>query len=137
MKTVQFFVRGTPRPQPRPRFANGHAYTPPTADIWKSDVMAEWRLRRLETIPAGLAIALRLEFQFERPKCHFNKAGLKPGAPEYHAQRPDLDNLEKAVMDALTDAGAWADDCQVASKKSVKVWAQPNQMPGVTITITH
>ena len=40
----------------------------------------------------------------------------------YKTSRADLDNLEKAVMDALTAAKWWQDDCLVVDKRTVKVW---------------
>ena len=42
---------------------------------------------------------------------------------KYHAQKPDADNVTKAVLDALTDCGAWLDDSQVASCQVIKRWA--------------
>ncbi|MER5171608.1 RusA family crossover junction endodeoxyribonuclease [Thioclava kandeliae] len=40
-----------------------------------------------------------------------------------HTQKPDLDNLEKQIKDALNHI-AWADDCQVASVAKRKVWGR-------------
>ena len=42
---------------------------------------------------------------------------------KYHAQKPDADNVVKAVLDALTDCGVWVDDSQVASCHVIKRWA--------------
>ena len=42
---------------------------------------------------------------------------------QYHAQKPDADNVVKAVLDALTDCAVWADDSQVASCHVIKRWA--------------
>ena len=42
---------------------------------------------------------------------------------KYHAQKPDADNVTKAVLDALTDCEVWADDSQVASCHVIKRWA--------------
>jgi Holliday junction resolvase RusA-like endonuclease len=38
---------------------------------------------------------------FERPKSHMRKAGVKADAPKL--PRPDVDNIAKAVLDALQD----------------------------------
>ena len=135
MTTTTFFVPGRPRPQPRPRFIHGHAYTPDTAKDWKAAVVAAYVKAAGAKEPTTLPVALRLEFYFQLPKSKL-KDYLAGKMSEYHAQRPDMENLEKAVMDALTDAGAWKDDCQVASKKSVKFWAEPNTEEGCNITIT-
>ena len=39
--------------------------------------------------------------EFCRPKSHLNKSGPKPDAPRL--PRPDVDNIAKAVLDALQD----------------------------------
>ena len=41
---------------------------------------------------------------------------------QYHTQKPDADNITKAVLDALTDCGVWVDDAQVASCQVIKRW---------------
>lgn len=47
---------------------------------------------------------------FVRPKSHMRKAGVKPDAPVL--PRPDVDNIAKAVLDALQDV--MGDDSLVA-----------------------
>ena len=58
-----------------------------------------------------------LNFFFARPKSHFgtgkNCKALKTTSPVQHTQKPDLDNLAKAVLDAITDLQIWKDDSQV------------------------
>jgi Holliday junction resolvase RusA-like endonuclease len=39
----------------------------------------------------------------------------------YHTQKPDLDNIEKAIKDGMNRI-AWHDDSQVAEMSSRKVW---------------
>ena len=58
-------------------------------------------------------VRLDLMFAFTQPKGR---------ARQFKISKPDLDNLEKAVMDALTEAGVWCDDAQVVEKHSVKVF---------------
>ena len=56
-------------------------------------------------------------------------------AGQYHAQKPDADNVVKAVLDALTDCYAWRDDSQVASVQVIKRWA--GQEPTTLIEIVE
>lgn len=127
MSTHSFFVPGDPRPQPRPRATvrGGQArmYNPDTANAWKQAV-------RVAATDAGLMAAeiegpirLGLDFRFQRPASHYKRGhALKPSAPQWHIQRPDLDNLVKAVMDALTDVAAWGDDDQIYDLRVTKGW---------------
>jgi len=72
---------------------------------------------------AGLAlfrgpVRVGLRFWMPRPKAHYRTgrhAGeLRPDAPTDHASKPDLDKLERLVLDALTGV-VWVDDGQVSS----------------------
>jgi Holliday junction resolvase RusA-like endonuclease len=44
-----------------------------------------------------------------------------------HTVKPDTDNLLKAVMDAMTEAGVWTDDALVYSTKSEKWYASEGE----------
>jgi Holliday junction resolvase RusA-like endonuclease len=61
--------------------------------------------------PTEDAVSVWLTFTFSRPKSHMTKRGVKKTAPAL--PREDVDNLAKAVLDALT-CHAWHDDKQVA-----------------------
>lgn len=123
------FVSGEPKGQPRPRatIRGKHAgmYDPGTAKEWKKAVAREWQLLNCE--PFYCAVSVNLTFFMPRPKAHWRASmsikGLKPSAPKHHAQKPDVDNLAKAVLDALTDAGAWADDKLVVDLRVSKQWS--------------
>jgi len=116
--TITFAVRGIPKGQPRPRaFAfkgKARVFDPGTAEGWKSAV-AEAARPHLAGEPLTGPVALEVAFSFPRPKKHFLKAGLRPGAPTWFPSKPDADNAAKAVMDALTILGLWRDDSQVVS----------------------
>lgn len=110
-------VLGKPVAQPRHRAAcqGGYArlYLP-------SDHPVHDYKCRIKTVAATQAIKkiegpvrLDLLFAFAQPK------GRKR---QFKISKPDLDNLEKAVMDALTDAGVWCDDAQVVEKHSTKMY---------------
>ncbi len=61
-------------------------------------------------------IELIVVFEFKRPGSHFgsgrNACSLKPSAPEFHTQSPDLDKLVRCLGDALTGS------CTVTIAKS-------------------
>lgn len=143
MKPITFHVIGIPKGQPRVKaFARGkHAgvYDPGTADEWKLyvragflkafDEMAADAAKPLFTVP----VAATLNFYLPRPKGHYRANGeLKPTAPFYHTGRPDADNLAKAVLDALTNAGAWADDGIVCELRVTKTLGK---RPGCEVKI--
>jgi Holliday junction resolvase RusA-like endonuclease len=116
MKTVQFFVQGLPKGQPRPKARAVKAgkrlfaqfYNPKTADGWKKQIAAE--AERNFDGAFAYPVHLLVDFFMPRPQHHFKRGELRQDAPKYHTCVPDADNLAKAVMDALTDFGMWTDD---------------------------
>lgn len=113
-------VKGTPKGQPRPRaFARkmgdkfvARVYDAGTAENWKQCVVMEWK--ECGSITLNGPIACRMIFRMPRAKSHFRTNGdLKESAPEHFTGKPDCDNLAKAVLDCLTQAGAWKDDSHV------------------------
>jgi Holliday junction resolvase RusA-like endonuclease len=111
---ITFEVPGDPVPQPRPRITvrgkHGHAYTPDSHGIhaYRAAIAAA-------AIAAGAGVHgepvdVVIDFVFARRKSHMRKDGVRPDAPRL--PRPDVDNLQKAVLDALNGV-AWQDDSQV------------------------
>lgn len=121
------FVQGSPKAQPRMKATaiGGFArvYDPGTAKPWRERVWAHL-LPFKPPVPLDEPLRLELEFLFERPASHWSKrGGLKPSAPLDHEQKPDLDNLEKAIMDELTQQGFLRDDSRIVSKGTEKFWS--------------
>ena len=50
------------------------------------------------------------------------KSVTKAGREIAHTVRPDLDNLEKALLDVLTRLRFYEDDSQIFTKSTAKVW---------------
>lgn len=50
------------------------------------------------------------------------KSVVRAGLEIPHTSRPDLDNLEKNLLDVLTRLRFWDDDSQVFTKSTAKVW---------------
>ncbi len=69
---------------------------------------------QLAAIDAGLrkttaTVEVVVDAVFVRPKSHMNKSGVKASAPQL--PRPDVDNVGKAVLDAI--GPILGDDTQV------------------------
>lgn len=138
--TLSFFAQGHPKGQPRPKaFArkfgdkySARVYDPGTAENWKSQIADAFR-RNYPTFDTIVGpVELRIVFYMPRPKSHFRSNGnLKPNAPDFCESKPDLDNLEKAVMDCLTHLNVWRDDSQVCRKFTTKAYTKAYAMFGV------
>jgi crossover junction endodeoxyribonuclease RusA len=124
-------VSGIPKPQPRPKatIRGRHAgvYTPRTAQGWKEIIIQ----RATEVSLAGGqiegVIALKIAFVLPRPKAHKKET--------YVTTKPDIDNLLKSTMDALTDCAVWRDDSQLAEVHMSKVYQSELVGPGAVIEI--
>jgi Holliday junction resolvase RusA-like endonuclease len=127
MKLVEFFVSGSPKGQPRPRaFARGgkaRVYDPGTAEGWKGQIALAAK-GHLPPEPIETAVGVQLDFYLPRPKGHFGRKGLLASAPPYPLGKPDLDNLAKAVLDALVVIGFLRDDRLVRRLSISKHYAE-------------
>ena len=140
---LQFWVHGLPKAQPRAKattIGGRHArmYTPPVANQWKSDIATIFRQEYPNVDPLQCAVSMLIHFYLPRPKGHFgtgkNAGKLKESAPKFHTTKPDVDNLGKAVLDALK-GHAWRDDSQVCSVWKNKWYADDNGRVGALIVI--
>ena len=132
---LEFFVAGLPKATPRTKATRmgkfTRVYTPKTADDWKMIVRNEaekaWSLSGQKQIGSGQwegPLRVDLTFYFPRPKSHFRSNGeLKPSSPTWHTTKPDRDNSDKAVLDALTNLGIWSDDKQVCDGRIQKLYS--------------
>ena len=125
---LSFFAAGIPKAQPRVKafVRGGHAgvYTPDSAEIWKQEVRRQAIANAPESI-LTVPIRIELDFFLPRPKAHLDKHGVpKPKSPVWHCKKPDLDNLIKAVTDAITDTQrVWLDDSQICEITATKTYA--------------
>lgn len=135
VEVLNVFVPGDPKGQPRPRAfsSHGHArvYDPGTAEGWKGEIA---RAVGLVASPYLGPCSVDLVFVFARPKHHYRKNGsVRETAPFWHASKPDIDNVVKAVLDALTQLGVWRDDSQVVTLRVQKRFAAPGLRSGCLI----
>lgn len=107
--------------------SNGHIYTKPEVtrqrNIYqvaigkalKEEAKAKG-IQILRTIPFDGPVSIRIIF-------HFAVKDRKKWG-KYKPSAPDLDNVEKLLLDAMTDCGIWNDDRQVVMKYSEKVYSE-------------
>jgi Holliday junction resolvase RusA-like endonuclease len=143
-RRVSFFVPGLPVAQPRQRTRVrpgkqggfiAQNYTPSASPVnaFKAAV-ALMASSSWTGGPIDGPVKLDLEFVFPRPRNLFWKSKAMPRLR--HSKKPDRDNLEKALMDALKGI-TWIDDAQVCDG-SVRKWiASGEEKPGVEVTITE
>ena len=131
---IKIFLEGTPKPKQRPRWSGRFMYSPKTQ--WEKDIKEQLSLRDFYF---EKPIKVDMCFYMPRPKRHYRTGKysdiLRDDAPVYHCQKPDRDNLDKAVLDVLTDCGLLKDDCIVCDGSVTKLWA--NEKSGVYVCITN
>ena len=113
-------VKGLPIAQPRHRAAcrGGFPkmYIPKDHAVhaWKKNVMSA--AAQVTDVTIEGAIKVDCLFVFPSPKSKKSQTG------NYKFSKPDIDNLLKAIFDALTDVSLWADDSQVVEIHSAKMY---------------
>ena len=148
---VVFVVRGKPEPQgnakgfvvkgkngakDRAVVATGVKSSTPLGG-WRAD-LAEGARDAMESRPLlDGPLRVRVVFVFPRPAGHYLPANsrrpvrqLRGDAPVYHCGKPDVDKLQRALLDALKLV-VWHDDSQVADIRARKVY-EVEAVPGTS-----
>jgi crossover junction endodeoxyribonuclease RusA len=124
---IKITVDGIPAPQgSKVRNRAGAIYESNKAvGPWREAVRAE--TQRAAARPLTGAVYVRICFRLARPKGHYgtgrNAGTVRASAPDFPHGKPDIDKLARAVLDGLTEGGAWTDDAQVVSLEVYKVYA--------------
>lgn len=136
---IAFTVAGLPVPQGSKSVnrATGFMYEANKQLMpWRQEVIAQAHRARGDQPTILGPVQVTMTFTFPRPKGHFgtgrNAGVLKPGAPDAHASKPDLDKCTRAVLDAVTIAGVWRDDAQACHLQCRKAYGA---QPGVEVHI--
>lgn len=116
-----------PKPKERPRAAiiGGHAriFTPKTTEAYEKEIRAAW-IRANGDKPEEGPLRARIYFGLPIPKSETKANKLAMVLRKvFPVKRPDLDNLDKAVLDALNGV-AYKDDCQIVTMLSKKNYAE-------------
>jgi Holliday junction resolvase RusA-like endonuclease len=145
---LELRVPAVPVAQPRvraaARFGKATMYTPTkikAADGTKKDhpivaFKATVRMafeRKFSGSPFVAPLRVDCCFVMPRPKKLMRKSDPPGRIP--HAQKPDRDNLDKAVLDALKGL-AWTDDCQASAGFIEKWWTAIDESAHVVVRIS-
>ena len=84
-------------------------------------------------VPLVGPVQLFLMFWLPRPKRLMRKKDSIGALPA--PVKPDLDNLEKSTVDAMTDSCWWHDDAQVVAVNKVKRYHAKRGWPGALIVV--
>lgn len=132
---ITFRIDGEPVAQGRPRFTkSGHAYDPARSREYKEMVAdcAKYVMKGQEPIPKGMPVFCVIKAFYKIPK-RFTKEQRRMAekAVLLPTKKPDVDNLAKAIMDAMTGI-VYEDDAQVVS---LLCWKRYSRSPMVVVTV--
>lgn len=125
-------VHGTPIPQgskTKTNWGGMRDANDKTLRPWRKKLRehAEDAMRYTDTLTGPVAV--RITFTFDRPQSHYrtgrNAHLLKDAAPLFPSAKGggDVDKLQRACFDSLTDAKVWTDDALVVDVRARKVYA--------------
>lgn len=119
-QAITFTIPGKPFGKQRPRAGLGRVYTPAATVSFEQTVreLAALQIR----VPLEGPVRLTLEAVFV-PAQSWSKKRRAAALGTLHTQKPDLDNIEKAILDGLNRI-AFADDAQVADVRKSKRWGE-------------
>lgn len=108
---LQVTISGKPQSMPRPRVSKYGSYIPRSKKAALDTVIA-W-LKTAKELQnwtcTDQPVHVSIQFVHNRPKKLAGTGRVPKGT------RPDIDNLAKFYLDALTKAGIWTDDSLVCS----------------------
>lgn len=133
MGMIQFNIPGTPVGKGRPRFTGrGKAYTPKTTRNYEKLVQNCFHYTKCRAVVReNTPVMMTLTAFFPMPRSWSKKKRSKmDGRPCLKV--PDMDNIEKAVCDALNGV-AYPDDKQIFRINAAKYWTDGEGYLAVTL----
>jgi Holliday junction resolvase RusA-like endonuclease len=126
---ITFEIPGKPFAKQRPRATRqGRVYTPKETVSFERTVGQIAMQHFPQPITGPIKVTIWATFE---PAASWSAKKTAAVIGTYHTQRPDLDNIEKAILDGLNRI-AFADDGQVAWVEKRKIWG-PEAKTVVTV----
>ena len=131
---ITFTVPAVPVAQPRQRHNHrGHSYLPKDHPVWAFKAAVALAAQQAYQGPP-LEGPLQVSAVFVLPRPSRLRWKTRPMPRQWHTGKPDRDNLEKALYDALNGC-LWRDDSQVCDGPITKVIAAGDEQPHVEVTV--
>ncbi|TXH55152.1 MAG: RusA family crossover junction endodeoxyribonuclease [Desulfurellales bacterium] len=127
---LSVFVPGTAAPQGSKRHVGRGILVESSKAVkpWRESI--RWAILERWRGPQMLG-PVTVELQFVMPRPASTPKRSTPPA----IKRPDIDKLERAVLDAIGSAGVWKDDSQVTTLRATKRLAEIGETPGCRIVV--
>lgn len=138
---LELFVPGKPEPKGSTRsfVVTPKGGKPRAVTTSDNPEVGSWQGRIAELAKAAMfgrpafrgPVQVTVRFAIARPRSHYTATGrLSSRAPLWHTSKPDLDKLERAVLDGLrgkrgAEPVVLADDAIVVAIRSRKAWCDP------------
>lgn len=129
--TATIYVPGRPVPKARPRVTRWSTYTPITTVEYEQRIFDAWSAAGSPKFPADTPLSIFVEARFPIPKGTSRRRAALIDGTWHTNHRGDVDNIIKAVQDAL-NGHAYPDDCAICDVRGQKLWSKT---PGTTIII--
>lgn len=134
LQEIEFHVPGIPQPKGSLRAIQAPRQTRPfiiedskRSKPWRTMIVSFASEKRPSELWRG-PVELEITFQMPRPKSHYgtgrNAAKIRRAAPPLPIKKPDIDKLERNILDALTSI-FYVDDSQVISVSTRKRFGNP------------
>lgn len=119
MRQIVFELPGKVVGKARPRFSpDGHAYTPVTTRSYERKIVQAYRQAGGMKMDGALHVDIETVYGIQKSATKAERMRRLIG-DEIAMKKPDIDNVEKIVLDALNGV-AYEDDTQIVSVRSIK-----------------
>lgn len=119
MKSIVFQVPGKVQGKARPRLgAGGHTYTPAITRLYERKIQREFKAAGGTNLIGPLHVDIEIVYGVQKSASKRDRM-RKLNGDELAIMKPDIDNVEKIVYDALNRV-AYEDDAAIVSSRTIK-----------------
>lgn len=126
-RTLKFIVPGEPVGKGRPRFTrSGHTYTPQKTIDYENQIKRAYRHNYTYCSKKALRIKIIAYSKIAKSTSKKRKELMLADVIKC-TKKPDVDNIQKIVLDALNNV-AYLDDTQVVQVVAIKKWDEEEKL---------